>query len=82
MAEVTRRLSQLGAELIHDDFTILTHCNTGALATAGYGTALGVIKQAKEQGGVLALSDVGLMLGLSPQAIHKAIEEYHKEHSN
>jgi len=28
----------------------LTHCNTGALATAGYGTALGVIKQAKEQG--------------------------------
>jgi len=49
-AEATRRLSQLGAELIQDGFTILTHCNTGALATAGYGTALGVIKQAKEQG--------------------------------
>ena len=49
-AEVTRKLSQLGAELIRDGFTILTHCNTGALATAGYGTALGVIKQAKEQG--------------------------------
>jgi len=46
----TRKLSQLGAELINDGFTILTHCNTGALATAGYGTALGVIKQAKEQG--------------------------------
>ena len=49
-AEATRRLSQLGAGLIQDGFTILTHCNTGALATAGYGTALGVIKQAKEQG--------------------------------
>ncbi len=36
--------------MIGDGFTILTHCNTGALATAGYGTALGVIKQAKEQG--------------------------------
>ncbi|MBA7653891.1 Methylthioribose-1-phosphate isomerase [subsurface metagenome] len=50
VAEVTRKLSQFGAELIRDGFTILTHCNTGALATAGYGTALGVIKQAKEQG--------------------------------
>ncbi len=49
-AEATRKLSQLGAGLIQDNFTILTHCNTGALATAGYGTALGVIKQAKEQG--------------------------------
>jgi len=49
-AEATRRLSQLGAELIQDGFTILTHCNTGALATAGYGTALGVIEQANEQG--------------------------------
>ncbi len=49
-AEATRKLSQLGAGLIQDGFTILTHCNTGALATGGYGTALGVIKQAKEQG--------------------------------
>ncbi len=48
-AEATRKLSQLGAELIGDNFSILTHCNTGALATGGYGTALGVIKQAKEQ---------------------------------
>jgi len=46
----TRRLSRLGAELIKDGFTVLTHCNAGALATAGYGTALGVIKAAKEQG--------------------------------
>ena len=44
------RLSRLGAELIEDGFTILTHCNTGPLATAGYGTALGVIKAAVKQG--------------------------------
>ena len=49
-AEATRKLSQLGAELIRDGFTILTHCNTGPLATTGYGTALGVIIYAKEQG--------------------------------
>jgi len=48
--EATRKLSQLGAELIQSGFTILTHCNTGALATTGYGTALGVIKRAAEQG--------------------------------
>ena len=46
----TRKLSKLGASLIKDGFTILTHCNAGALATAGYGTALGVIKAAHEQG--------------------------------
>jgi methylthioribose-1-phosphate isomerase len=48
--EANRRLSELGAELIRDGFTILTHCNAGSLATAAYGTALGVIKMAKEQG--------------------------------
>ena len=48
--EATRRLSQLGVELITDGFTILTHCNAGALATGGYGTALGIITAAKEQG--------------------------------
>jgi len=48
--EANRRLSEFGAELIQDGFTILTHCNAGSLATAGYGTALGVIKMAKEQG--------------------------------
>jgi methylthioribose-1-phosphate isomerase len=46
----TRQLSRLGAGLIKDGFTVLTHCNAGALATAGYGTALGVIKAAWEQG--------------------------------
>jgi len=48
--EATKRLSYLGAELIQDGYTILTHCNAGPLATAGYGTALGVIKAAREQG--------------------------------
>ncbi|HJX69790.1 MAG TPA: S-methyl-5-thioribose-1-phosphate isomerase, partial [Dehalococcoidia bacterium] len=42
--EATRQISQFGAEFIKDGFTILTHCNAGTLATAGYGTALGVIK--------------------------------------
>lgn len=46
----TKRLSQLGAELIKDGFTLLTHCNAGSLATAGYGTALGVIIAAKDRG--------------------------------
>jgi len=49
----TRQLSQLGAGLIKDGFTVLTHCNAGPLATAGYGTALGVIKAAKDQGNKL-----------------------------
>jgi len=48
--EADEKLSQYGAGLIKDSSTILTHCNTGALATAGYGTALGVIKKAWEQG--------------------------------
>ena len=48
--ESTRKLSQLGAELIKDGATVLTHCNTGPLATTGYGTALGVIMQAWAQG--------------------------------
>ena len=48
--EATAKLSHCGAELIEDGFTILTHCNAGSLATGGYGTALGVIKAAREQG--------------------------------
>jgi methylthioribose-1-phosphate isomerase len=49
-SEATEKMSRLGAGLIEDGFTVLTHCNTGSLATTGYGTALGVIKQAWEQG--------------------------------
>jgi len=48
--EADRRLSALGADLIPDGAAVLTHCNTGALATAGYGTALGVLRAAHEQG--------------------------------
>jgi methylthioribose-1-phosphate isomerase len=43
-------MSTLGAELIKSGDNILTHCNTGSLATAGSGTALGVIKKAHQQG--------------------------------
>ena len=43
-------MSLLGVELIRDGDTVLVHCNAGPLATAGYGTALGVILFAREQG--------------------------------
>src|SRR5215813_13769919 len=45
-----RRMGEHGAQLIENGSTILTHCNAGALATAGYGTALGVIRAAREAG--------------------------------
>ena len=45
-----RRIGELGADLIPQNSTVLTHSNTGALATAGYGTALGVIRTAWEKG--------------------------------
>src|SRR2546425_2057505 len=48
--EVNRRLGKIGAELIEDGDTILTQCNAGALATVGYGTALGVVRAAREAG--------------------------------
>ena len=45
-----RSLGRHGAALIEDGATILTHCNAGALATAGYGTALGIVRAAVEAG--------------------------------
>src|SRR2546429_1210167 len=49
--EANRKLGRFGAELIPDGATVLTHCNAGALATAGdYGTALGVIRGARDAG--------------------------------
>ncbi len=48
--EINKRIGRWGAELIQQGSTILTHCNAGALATAGYGTALGVIRSAFAQG--------------------------------
>ena len=47
-----RRMGDIGAELIPSRARLLTHCNAGALATAGYGTALGVIRSAARQGKV------------------------------
>ena len=44
------RMAELGASLIRPGSSVLTHCNTGALATGGYGTALGVIRRAWEEG--------------------------------
>ena len=48
--EICRRLGKHGARLVKDGFNVLTHCNTGALATADYGTALGVVFAAHEEG--------------------------------
>jgi methylthioribose-1-phosphate isomerase len=48
--ENNKRMGRFGQQLLPDSGTILTHCNAGALATAGYGTALGVIRAAIENG--------------------------------
>jgi methylthioribose-1-phosphate isomerase len=45
-----REMGRVGAELLPDTCAVLTHCNAGALATSGYGTALGVIRAAVEAG--------------------------------
>ena len=45
-----RRLGKIGARLLGNATRVLTHCNAGALATAGYGTALGVVRAMKEAG--------------------------------
>jgi len=44
--KTNKAIAKFGNELIKDGTTILTHCNTGALATVGYGTALGVVREA------------------------------------
>ena len=48
--ETNRRIGEHGSKLISSGDTILTHCNAGALATVDYGTALGVVRSAWEQG--------------------------------
>jgi methylthioribose-1-phosphate isomerase len=48
--EICRQMAQFGASLLRDGDTVLTHCNAGALATTGYGTALGIVYRAAEQG--------------------------------
>jgi methylthioribose-1-phosphate isomerase len=53
--EACRLMGDLGAELLPAEARVLTHCNAGALATAGYGTALGVIRSAVRLGKVRAV---------------------------
>jgi len=48
--EVNRKMGKHGAELIEDGDVVLTHCNAGSLATVDYGTALGVVRAAIEEG--------------------------------
>ncbi len=48
--EINKLMAKHGNEIVPQNATILTHCNTGALATAGYGTALGVIREAHYSG--------------------------------
>ncbi|HYG69491.1 MAG TPA: S-methyl-5-thioribose-1-phosphate isomerase [Anaeromyxobacteraceae bacterium] len=50
-----RRIGQLGAPLVPQRAKVLTHCNAGALATAGYGTALGVVRAAVESGNPISV---------------------------
>ena len=44
--EINKKMGDFGAEIVPKSATILTHCNAGALATVGYGTALGVVRSA------------------------------------
>ncbi|MDZ7762609.1 MAG: S-methyl-5-thioribose-1-phosphate isomerase [Desulfovermiculus sp.] len=48
-----KAMGRWGQELLQDGWTVMTHCNAGALATGGYGTALGVIRAAKSAGKTL-----------------------------
>jgi methylthioribose-1-phosphate isomerase len=48
--DACRTMGALGAQRVPDGATILTHCNAGALATGGYGTALGVVRAARDKG--------------------------------
>jgi methylthioribose-1-phosphate isomerase len=48
--EVNRAIGRHGAALVPEGARILTHCNAGALATAGHGTALGVVRSARDEG--------------------------------
>ena len=52
---ICRRLGRHGATLLQDGYQVITHCNAGGLATADYGTALGVIYAAQEEGKKIAV---------------------------
>lgn len=56
--EICREIGRVGVEVVSPGARILTHCNAGALATGGYGTALGVVRAAAEAGlGISVLAD-------------------------
>lgn len=48
--EINKQMGRHGSALLRDGDNVLTHCNAGALATAGFGTALGVIRAARDEG--------------------------------
>ena len=48
--QINMEMGKIGSKLFNDNDTIMTHCNAGALATVGYGTALGVIRATKDSG--------------------------------
>ncbi|MDD5476351.1 MAG: S-methyl-5-thioribose-1-phosphate isomerase, partial [Syntrophales bacterium] len=50
--ETNHRIGRFGKDLVSPGSTVLTHCNAGALATGGYGTALGVVRAAHEEGNI------------------------------
>ena len=54
-----RKLGAFGAELLPQEGTVLTHCNAGALAACGYGSALGVIRAAIERGQKIDVFEIG-----------------------
>ena len=54
--QINMALGKNGSELFNDNDRVMTHCNAGALATVGYGTALGVIRATKESGKNIKLS--------------------------
>ena len=53
--EINKAMGRHGAALLPQGATVMTHCNAGALATGGYGTALGVIRAARESGNPVAV---------------------------
>ena len=53
--QINMSMGKIGSELFNNNDTIMTHCNAGALATVGYGTALGVIRATKDSGKISKL---------------------------
>ncbi len=79
-----RAMGAFGAAVVPDEARILTHCNAGALATAGYGTALGVIRgavEAGQAGGRLRRRDAAVPAGRAPHRLG-ARSRRHPDHGH